>query len=79
MLRSFFFPSFFYLFSLFWGEGGWVGESIFSLCIFYLYFTFLLAAGLVLDRELSIVCLRNFVCLRRWLIAWFPRNGSRIF
>ena len=79
MLPSFFFPSFFYLFSLFGGEGGWVGESIFSLCIFYLNCTFLYAAGLVLVRGLNIVCIRNLVCLRRWLIAWFHRGGSGFF
>ena len=36
------------------------------------------AAELVLDRELNIVCIRNLVCLRQWLLAWFPRGGSRI-
>lgn len=36
------------------------------------------AAELVLDRELNIVCIRNSVCLRRWLLAWIPRGGSRI-
>ena len=78
MLRSFFFHLFFFTFSpFFWGGGE--GESIFSLCIFHLHFTFLYATGLVLDRELDRVCIRNLVCPGRWLIAWFPRGGSRFF
>ena len=39
----------------------------------------LVCSRLVLVRELDRVCIRNLVCLRRWLIAWFPRGGSRFF
>ena len=79
MLRSFFFPSFFYLFSLFWGGGG-VGGGVNLLTVYLLSPLHLLVCSrLVLVRELDRVCIRNLVCLRRWLIAWFHRGGSRFF
>ena len=81
MLRSFFFHLFFfYFFSLFClggGGGGWESQS--SHCVSFIS----TAPSFMqpdLSWELNIACIRNLVCLGgRWLIAWFPMGGSRIF
>ena len=78
MLRSFF-SIFFSPFFPFWGGGG-VGGGVNLLTVYLLSPLHLLVCSrLVLVRELDRVCIRNFVCLRRWLIAWFHRGGSRFF
>ena len=78
MLRSFFFPSFFTFFPFFGGMG--VGGGVNLLTVYLLSLLHLLVCSrLVLVRELDRVCIRNLVCLRRWLITWFHRGGSRFF
>ena len=74
-----FFSIFFLPFFPFLGGGG-VGGGVNLLTVYLLSPLHLLVCSrLVLVRELDRVCIRNFVCLRRWLIAWFHRGGSRFF